>query len=394
LSIAVNDFAFPAALTTLDAAVTSGARVLANVTASSKTQTFNGPAGDVEVWHYAVAGALSGVYSLILAPPGAAAAASLLSVTPVVNPAASGTSGGSYAFVENIPTAGTYTLAVKDFQFPSSLASLGSASIAQNGTVLTQTNGDFTAAAGLAIVVVDAEAPTSGSGIFGVSVQTTGTSPSAIPGGDQTQVVGGDFVTRSIDFGSSGGYDVTLSDLGFPATFATLGVTISRAAQVLGTAYGGGKIPISGTPGVYVLTLVTTPNSPPDYGLYSIRMASSPPTVTLSANPSSVTAGQATQLTWSSQDASACTASGASDWTGNQSVSGTTGVIVAATGTLTLTCTGAGGSTAATAQVTAVAPPAKSGGGGAMNEEWLAMLAGLLCLGSRFRSKSGIQSMS
>ena len=79
------------------------------------------------------------------------------------------------------------------------------------------------------------------------------------------------------------------------------------------------------------------------------------PTVSLVANPFSVIAGNASTLTWSSTNATACTASGG--WSGNRGTSGSqsTGSLNATT-SYTLTCTGAGGSANQTSTVT-VTPP-------------------------------------
>lgn len=85
----------------------------------------------------------------------------------------------------------------------------------------------------------------------------------------------------------------------------------------------------------------------------------SPPAVTLAASSSSITAGQSSTLTWSSTNATSCTASGA--WSGSQATSGSKSVAPAATSTYTLTCTGAGGSATANATVTV------STGGGTLN---------------------------
>jgi len=75
------------------------------------------------------------------------------------------------------------------------------------------------------------------------------------------------------------------------------------------------------------------------------------PTVTLSATPTTVTAGQASTLTWNSTDADqGCTASGA--WSGSQPASGSASTgAVNQTSTYTLTCTGAGGSASSSATV-------------------------------------------
>lgn len=82
------------------------------------------------------------------------------------------------------------------------------------------------------------------------------------------------------------------------------------------------------------------------------------PTVTLTADPNAVTAGGSATLTWSSTNASGCTAAGA--WSGPKAASGTQGTgTLSATSTFTLTCTGAGGSAtrSATVTVTPVPPP-------------------------------------
>ncbi|HZF14536.1 MAG TPA: hypothetical protein VE046_01210 [Steroidobacteraceae bacterium] len=79
------------------------------------------------------------------------------------------------------------------------------------------------------------------------------------------------------------------------------------------------------------------------------------PTVTLSANPTTVNSGATAQLTWSSTNATSCTASGA--WSGAKAVSGTeTSPAITAASTFTLSCTGAGGTRQASANV--VLPPA------------------------------------
>jgi len=66
------------------------------------------------------------------------------------------------------------------------------------------------------------------------------------------------------------------------------------------------------------------------------------PTVTISANPSTITTGSSAALTWSSTNATSCTASGG--WSGSKATSGTQSVSPTATTSYTLTCAGAGGS--------------------------------------------------
>ncbi len=82
-------------------------------------------------------------------------------------------------------------------------------------------------------------------------------------------------------------------------------------------------------------------------------------TATLSANPTSVASGGTTLLTWSSTNATSCTATnGAAGWAGAKATTGTqTSAALTATTTFTITCTGAGGSSAPqNATVTVTAP--------------------------------------
>lgn len=84
--------------------------------------------------------------------------------------------------------------------------------------------------------------------------------------------------------------------------------------------------------------------------------ASGAPVVTLGANPGSVASGATSLLTWSSTDATSCTASGG--WSGTKPTSGSESTAaLTQTTSFTLTCTGAGGSASQTAQVTVTSAP-------------------------------------
>jgi hypothetical protein len=366
LSVTLSDYQYPAALASVGVAVTQGSTALTALTAAGSATNFMAAAGNVEVWQYAVAGSQPGTYSLQLSVYQSNPTDYLFSINQVVNVAPI-SSASDFAFIANLPAAGTYSLAVNDFGFPGALTSISS-SVAQNGVLLPLSSGDFTGVEGPAVVLVNATAPASGLGIFGVTVQATGATPQVVL--DQTQAVGGIFDTQVITLAASGSYNVTLADLGFPQAFSTLSAVVSQDSEVLGKIYGGGTFQFNGTPGQYVVTLVAIPNSttvaPPslqNYGLYSLHVASAPPTVTLTSSAASVTAGGMVTLTWSSTDATACVASGGAGWTGSQANSGTLGITVSATETLALSCTGPGGSAAQSVTVTATPAPAKSGGG-------------------------------
>ncbi len=67
----------------------------------------------------------------------------------------------------------------------------------------------------------------------------------------------------------------------------------------------------------------------------------SAPTLTLTANPATITQGNSSVLAWTSTGATSCTASGG--WTGVKAISGSQSVAPTQTTTYTLACTGAGG---------------------------------------------------
>jgi Glycosyl hydrolases family 39/Dockerin type I domain len=91
-------------------------------------------------------------------------------------------------------------------------------------------------------------------------------------------------------------------------------------------------------PALSATTFVVTPAS------------SSPPTVTLSVSPPAINSGGSSTLTWSSTNATSCTASGG--WGGSQATSGSQSVTPTATTAFSLTCTGTSGSASASATVT------------------------------------------
>jgi hypothetical protein len=88
-----------------------------------------------------------------------------------------------------------------------------------------------------------------------------------------------------------------------------------------------------------------------------------PPSITLTANPTIVVAGGETNLTWSSTNATSCTASSSpnSSWNGAKNKSGTQSVKnINADTTFTLDCTGPGGTSSQTALVSIALPPTLS----------------------------------
>jgi plastocyanin len=385
LSLNLTDYGYPAPLAAVGVAVTQGSKALAALTAPGTVANFAVTPGAAEIWQYTLAGAQPGTYGLNLTyqVTGAAKPANLFSTTQVVNPTA-GSGINSYAFVATIPAAGTYALVAADFQFPSPLQSF-SVTVAQNGAVLPVTGGNFTAQSGAVVVLVNATPPAGGAlGIFGVTVQTSGASPQVLL--DQTQAVGGIFNTSVINLGTTGNFDVVLADLAFPQIFADLAVVVSQNSKVLVKIYGSGKYQLPGTPGQYVVSVAaipssqaTAPSSLQNYGMYSLNISSSPPTVSLKTSATSVAAGGTVTLTWSSTSATSCMASGGTGWSGSEASSGSLALQVNTTETLSLKCTGPGGSAEQSVSVTATqAASGSSGGGGTLDLAWILMLTSLL----------------
>jgi hypothetical protein len=377
LTLSVTDFAFPAALTGATALVTAGATNLGKAS-SGGSSSFAAPSGVLQVWTFAAPGAGAGTYEVDLA----SSTTHLLLVGYGVN---SGTSL-AFAFVTSALDAGSYQANANDFQFPAALQGLQFA-VAQSGVILGKKTAvgtlSFTAAAGPVVLLADATTPTNGNGLFDVNVQTGGASPQLVF--DQTQGVSASslFDSQTINVGTSGNFDVTLTELQFPVQFQNLALVVSSGGAILGKIYGGGTFTIAASPGPYQLTFIATPAAQQQYGLYGVQIVNSAPTVTLQASPTTVVAGGASTLTWTSTNASACTGSG-TGFTGPQATgTGSTSVSVAATTSYTLTCTGAGGSSTKSVTVTATPAPHSSGGGGDLDPALLCLLGGLAL--ARFR---------
>lgn len=80
-----------------------------------------------------------------------------------------------------------------------------------------------------------------------------------------------------------------------------------------------------------------------------------PPTVSVSVSPTRAAVGTPITVTWSSQYAQSCTASGG--WSGSKDASGSQSVTLTSANTFTLACTGRGGQASASATVEPLPPP-------------------------------------
>jgi hypothetical protein len=172
-----------------------------------------------------------------------------------------------------------------------------------------------------------------------------------------------------------------------------------------------GSLSASGTQGVTELTASTivyslscilagAPVQAQTAVTYTAVTASEPatptPQVTLSTSASSQVVGKSITVNWSSQNASACTASGGSSddgWSGNLSLSGNMSITETSPGDFDygITCTGAPPAASAKGEVSFTATPvtvtaSKSGGGGALDSLSLILLGLAVCRRMRQRT--------
>ena len=374
-TLAARDLAYPNALGQLGAIVVLNGQSAAQV-AGAGQQTFTASESTYQVFGLATAGAAgAGSYAVTVEPQSGAAA---LSVARAV-----GTSSVSgYSFDVAVTAAGTYGLALADFGFPASFTTL-SAEAVEGGTLLGSalsgvgTENLTVTDAGTVSLLVFAQ-PTQSGGLFGIDLNSGGT-----PLFETTQGVGQLFSSTQVSITTPGTYTVSVADLAFPATFGTLAVAVTRGTQQVGDIYGGGSFAFAATPGNYIISFVAQPTGTDQAGTYALTLAPSPaaPTVSFSADETSVSSGATVTLVWSSTGATSCSGSSnpAGVWSaGNLAASGqaSSAAITAAT-TFTVTCTGAGGSTSQSVKV-ALSP--SKGGGGAIGLELLLALAGALAL--------------
>jgi len=190
--------------------------------------------------------------------------------------------------------------------------------------------------------------------------------------------------------GSSGTTGAVVVSISATPTATTTGQQISltwnaaNASSCTASGAWSGSVATSGTQAVtagavgtsvYTLTCNGVSNSVS----VPITAPVATPTVSIVLSPNSVATGAASTLTWSSTNASACTAGGS--WSGSRATSGTLTVSQSSAGSYpyTITCTSAGGSATGSTALTVTAAAVvnntavinvdngPSGGGGSIN---------------------------
>jgi hypothetical protein len=279
---------------------------------------------------------------------------------PIVNPLADSTPGLQIAAVSLFDTTKSGAASLL-FSSPIN----GSANLAQQVAIDADDNlyiagtTDYSTAAGLALPVTpngyQTAAVTTDAYPYILKITTTTSSPAPT-------------VTIAVAPTTIGaGQSATLTWSSTNATSCTASGAWSGTQATSGTL---SENPTAGGTATYTLTCTGSGGSA--QGSATLNVTAAAPTVTLEVSPNSIIVGQSATLTWSSSNATSCTASGA--WTGAQAMSGMLTITPASSGasTYTLTCSGAASATASSsANLTVTAPPpavtslsGKAGGGG------------------------------
>lgn len=306
----------------------------------------------------------------------------------------------AFSFDTSIAAAGSYTLTLTDFKFPVQLTADALAAV-QSGQLVTSINAASNVSAPysqgqVTLLAFGEEGGSPASpGLMGIDLSPAG---GGAPAFDATEGIGSGFSSTSFTAQSGQSVQANVADLGFPAALASLNLAVTSGTKLVGTigsAGSSGSFPFTTTANTtYNVNVLATPATPANSqqeaaGTYAMSV-DPPPTVTLTASGTSVTSGGTVTLTWSSQNATSCTASASpsnSAWTGSETTSGgpvTTAAITANT-TFTLSCTGGGGTGSATVtvSVSTASSGGKSGGGGALDVATLLTLAALAALRRR-----------
>jgi hypothetical protein len=400
-TLAAADLKYPAALAQLGAVVVLNGRPVAQIATTGGSQMFTGSAvtcnqsgpgsGCYQVFGVALPSAGSstlpstGSYAVTLLP---SAGSPLIDVARAVASAGSGVT--AYSYDTTASSSQPYELDLNDFGYPSPLAyivAVAAQGIGPTGVpALLNPNPTpgpgshtFTPASGPVSLLVFAQPASSSTDLFGLSWEPSGVTP---PTFETTQAVGKLFSTRTINVASAGNYQVTVADLGFPETFGTLAVQVTRGTSQAGSVFSAGSFTFPATPGNYDINIIAAPgNTTTDQaGTYSISVATAPPlpTISFTSTPMSVASGGTVKLSWSVQNASSCTLSGGGLSPTSEPVTGSaTSPALTANSTFTLSCSGAGG-TANQSLMVNVTPPSGGGGGGggAVGGDLLTILLG------------------
>jgi hypothetical protein len=315
----------------------------------------------------------------------------------------------AFSFDTSAPAAGSYVVTLTDFKFPSAFGAGGLAIAAvQNGLLVKSLNaaGNVTAtlSQGPVTLLAFGQTPSGSSGLMGVDVSPSAGGTAAF---DATEGIGTGFSSTTFSTTTAESVQANVADLKFPQALENLNLAVTSGTTLVGTiasAGSSGSFPFQAsanttyTVNVLAQAAAASNSEPEAAGTYAMSVEQAP-TVTLTASPTSVASGGTTSLTWRASNATSCTASASpsnSAWSGSETASTTGGPVTSsaltADTTFTLSCTGAGGTTSATATVDVTAASSSGGGGhgggGSMDPELVLALAAMLALRTGARRRA------
>jgi hypothetical protein len=306
-------------------------------------------------------------YTLLCTGPGGTGAPSSTTLN-VINPPGSAASIGAFSAAStNLTTGQGTTLSWSTTNATSCTASGGSGSDGWSGTVGTSSTGT-------------AVGPFSTAGIYTYTLNCTGAGGASGPSSVSIDVTNPpaqatvtSFAATPASFQVGGAAELTWTSSGATSCTATGGTGSDGWTGSVGTLSTGTSTGAITTAGSYTYTLTCAgPGGTGPSSSVIVNVTSAPPpAATISAftaSPNSIVAGQSTTLSWSSANATSCTASGGTGsdgWTGSVGTSSSgfnTGAIsTPGNYVYTLTCTGPGGSGSQSVGVdVTAAPPAPS----------------------------------
>ena len=401
-TLALNDLSFPTVPLSQVGAIVVDATALtpagASVTATG-TQNFTPPSAtdSYQVYAYAIPDqtAQDGSYAVSVQQGSAFPFLEAQGVS-------SSTSIQPFSFDTSV-AAGNYTVTLTDFKFPATLTADSLVAV-QNGMLVHAINaaGPFNAmlSQGPVTLIAFGEATSSG-GLLGVDLTPAGGGTTVL---DVTEGVGTGFSATTFSVTTAQSVQANVADLKFPAALANLDLAVTNGTTLVGSISSGGStgsFPFTAAANTtYTVNVLAQPatqsNSQQEAGTYAMSVAAVP-TVTLTASGSSVASGGTVTLSWTTTNATSCTASASpsnSAWSGSETA-GTGGPVttsaITADTTFTLSCTGPGGTASGTATVNVTAASSSSGGGhgggGAFDPELLLALAFVLIMRVRYGSR-------
>jgi hypothetical protein len=191
-----------------------------------------------------------------------------------------------YRYAFDLPADASVTVTLTDLGFPFPLASLAGETVRDGRRALPRLTPPAaltaSAVAGNYVTYVDALAPTTGPGSFGVRVTPAGaasvldTVQNVVVPGPVTDV---GTVNEAFDIATAGNYTLTLTDFGtsgFFDAFTSVALSLTRDDQVVGTLTMPGDIAFTAVPGHYNVAVIADPAGTAGDGLLGIAIHGGP----------------------------------------------------------------------------------------------------------------------